>query len=103
MFTTVIYTQGVRNRREIKLMRFALPYDYACFADGYSICIRNIQNRLLYTPTPLDYKDKQIKKLCDNKSIYFHTKKQLHPPPKKKKKIVSSFQISDYFQIKKDN
>ena len=26
--------QGVRNRREIQLTRFALPYDYTCFADG---------------------------------------------------------------------
>ena len=25
--------QGVRNRREIQLTRFALPYDYTCFAD----------------------------------------------------------------------
>ena len=33
---------GVWNRREIQLTRFALPYDYTCFADGYSICIRNI-------------------------------------------------------------
>ena len=41
--------QGVWNRREIPLTRPALPYDYTCFADGYSICIRNIQNRLLYT------------------------------------------------------
>ena len=28
--------QGLRNRREIQLTRFALPYDYACFADGIS-------------------------------------------------------------------
>ena len=34
--------QGVWNRREIQLTRPALPYDYTCFADGYSICIRNI-------------------------------------------------------------
>ena len=27
-------TQGVKNRREIQLTRFALPYDYTCFADG---------------------------------------------------------------------
>ena len=26
--------QGVRNRRERQLTRFALPYDYTCFADG---------------------------------------------------------------------
>ena len=25
--------QGVRNRREIQLTRFALPYDNTCFAD----------------------------------------------------------------------
>ena len=41
--------QGVWNRREIQLTRFTLPYDYACFADGYYICIKHIQNRLLYT------------------------------------------------------
>ena len=41
--------QGVRNRREIQLTRFALPYDYTCFADGTSICIWNIYNRLMYT------------------------------------------------------
>ena len=41
--------QGVWNRREKQLTRPALPYDYACFADEYSICLRNIQNRLLYT------------------------------------------------------
>jgi len=29
--------QGVRNRREIQLTRFALPFDYTCFADGYYI------------------------------------------------------------------
>ena len=28
------YSQGVRNRREGQLTRFALPYDYTCFADG---------------------------------------------------------------------
>ncbi len=28
------FTQGVRNRRERQLTRFALPYDYTCFADG---------------------------------------------------------------------
>ena len=26
--------QGARNRRERQLTRFALPYDYTCFADG---------------------------------------------------------------------
>ena len=26
--------QGVRNRRERQLTRFALRYDYICFADG---------------------------------------------------------------------
>ena len=35
--------------KEIQLTQPALPYDYKCFADGYSICVRNIQNRLLYT------------------------------------------------------
>ena len=35
--------------REIQLTRPALPYDYSCFADGYSIWIRNIQNRLSYS------------------------------------------------------
>ena len=29
---------------EIQLTRPALQYVYKCFADGYSICIRNIQN-----------------------------------------------------------
>ena len=43
------FFQGVWNRGEIQLTRAALPYVYACFADGYSICIRNIQSRLLYT------------------------------------------------------
>ena len=33
---TIGFTQGVRNRREIELTRFALPYDYTCFADGTS-------------------------------------------------------------------
>jgi len=28
------HNQGVWNRREIRLTRFALPYDYTCFADG---------------------------------------------------------------------
>ena len=28
------YNQGVRNTRQIQLTRFALPYDYTCFADG---------------------------------------------------------------------
>ena len=98
MFTTVIYT-GSRNRREIKLMWFAIPYDYACFADGYSICIRNIQNMLLYTPTPLDCKDKQIKKFCDNKSISFHTKKNSFTPPQKKKTFLSTKKV--YIQILK--
>ena len=28
----MIIHQGVRNRREIQLTRFALPYDYTCFA-----------------------------------------------------------------------
>ena len=28
------FIQGVRNRRERQLTRFALPYDYTCFADG---------------------------------------------------------------------
>ena len=41
--------QGVWHIWEIQLKRLALQYDYTCFADGYSICIRNIQNRLLYT------------------------------------------------------
>ena len=36
------FKQGVWNRREIQQTRPALPYDYACFADGHSICIRNI-------------------------------------------------------------
>ena len=40
--------QGVWNRREIQLTWPALPHAYACFADGCSIFIRNIQNRLLY-------------------------------------------------------
>ena len=42
--TSTDYRQRVWNRREIQLTRPALSYDYACFADGYSI--RNIQNRL---------------------------------------------------------
>ena len=35
MFLWVLwFGQGVRNRREGQLTRFALPYDYTCFADG---------------------------------------------------------------------
>ena len=34
--------QGVCNRREIQLTRPTLPYYDTCFADGYSIWIRNI-------------------------------------------------------------
>ena len=48
-FCLITDNQGVWNRREIKLTRPTLTYDYTCFADGYSICKRNIQNRLLYT------------------------------------------------------
>jgi len=32
--STLSPTQGARNRRERQLTRFALPYDYTCFADG---------------------------------------------------------------------
>ena len=39
----VTNNQGARNRRERQLTRFALPYDYTCFADGtYSIYIELI-------------------------------------------------------------
>ena len=32
----MVYRQGVWNRREIQRTRTALPYNYACFADGTS-------------------------------------------------------------------
>ena len=35
---------GSKNKREIQLKWFALPYDYACFVYGY----KKFQNRLLY-------------------------------------------------------
>ena len=30
----ILFLQGVRNRKEIKMTLFALPHDYTCFADG---------------------------------------------------------------------
>ena len=39
IFCSVGVWRGVWNRREMKLKRPALPYDYKCFAD--CICIRN--------------------------------------------------------------
>ena len=30
----ILFLQGVRNRRKIKMTLFALPHDYTCFADG---------------------------------------------------------------------
>ena len=57
----------VGNRREIQLTRLALPYDYTCFADGYSIWIRNIclmYNYRVYNITPLS-------EMNENKSEIF--------------------------------
>jgi len=33
VFKIFLLYQGARNRRERQLTRFALPYDYTCFAD----------------------------------------------------------------------
>ena len=30
----ILFLQGVRNRRKIKMTLFALPHDFTCFADG---------------------------------------------------------------------
>ena len=40
--------QGVRNRRERQLTRFALPYDYTCFADGTPFYIYKILYRAVW-------------------------------------------------------